>query len=97
MSDAQPPADERKYWLDDPANIKTFIRGFFVVCGLVLVADIVHQTVSHRHNQGPKVLYAIENVPGFYAFYGLVACVLLVVLAKYLLRPAVMRDEDYYD
>ena len=25
------------------------------------------------------------------------ACVLLVLVAKYVLRPLVMRDEDYYD
>jgi len=32
---------------------------------------------------------------GFYALYGFVACVLLVLLAKEM-RKLVMRNEDYY-
>ena len=84
-------------WFDAPQNIRRIIRGFYVLCGLVFVADIAHQTLSHRHEQAPKSLYALEALPGFYAVYGLVACVVLVVLAKYLLRPLVMREEDYYD
>jgi hypothetical protein len=33
---------------------------------------------------------------GFYAFYGFVACVLLVLIAKQM-RKVLMRKEDYYD
>jgi hypothetical protein len=33
---------------------------------------------------------------GFYALYGFVACVLLVLLAAEM-RKLVMRDEDYYE
>ena len=85
------------YWLDKPENIKKFIRGFYVVCALVILADVVHQMVGHRHQQAPDSLAGIESIPGFYAVYGLVACTVLVYLAKYRLRPVVMRDEDYYD
>ena len=89
--------DEKDYWLDKPENIKKVIRGFYIVCGLVILADVLHQVISHRHLQGPESVHGIEAIPGFYAVYGLVACTVLVYLAKYLLRPAVMRDEDYYD
>jgi hypothetical protein len=34
---------------------------------------------------------------GFHAAFGLIACILLVLVARYLLRPLVMRDEEYYD
>ena len=34
---------------------------------------------------------------GFYAVYGFVACVVLVLVAKYILRPMVIRKEDYYE
>ena len=34
---------------------------------------------------------------GFYAVFGFVACVVLVLVAKYILRPLVMRKENYYD
>ena len=37
-----------------------------------------------------------EKLPAFYAFYGFVACVLLVLIAKEM-RKVLMRKEDYYD
>ncbi len=89
----EPKAD----WLDRPENIQKVIRGFYVLCALVILGDLVHQWLGHRHQQGPDSLAALEAIPGFYAVYGLVACTVLVILAKHLLRPAVMRDEDYYD
>ena len=45
------------------------------------------------HKHGP---FAIEHVWGFYAIYGFVACVGLVLAAK-LLRVILMKPEDYYD
>ena len=38
----------------------------------------------------------IEKIPGFYAFYGFIGCVVLVLLAT-AMRKVLMRDEDYYD
>lgn len=92
-----PKGDGQHDWLDEPKNIKKVIHGFYVVCVVVLLGDVAHQMLSHRHQQGPDSLAGLEAIPGFYAVYGLVACSVLVFLAKYLLRPAVMRDEDYYD
>ncbi len=91
------PDDGRVYWLDQPENIQKVIRGFYGLCALVFGLDVVHQVASHRHQQAPDAIAGLEAIPGFYAVYGLVACVVLVILAKHLLRPAVMRDEDYYD
>jgi hypothetical protein len=92
-----PVGDGQHYWLDEPKNIKKVIRGFYVVCAVVFLGDVAHQMLSHRHQQGPDSLAGLEAIPGFYAVYGLVACSILVILAKYFLRPAVMRDEAYYD
>jgi uncharacterized membrane protein len=39
----------------------------------------------------------LEKWPGFYAVFGFVACVILVLISRFVLRPLVMRDEDYYD
>ena len=38
-----------------------------------------------------------EEWPSFNAVFGFVAFVLLIIVAKYFLRPIVKRDEDYYD
>jgi len=41
-------------------------------------------------------VHAWEALPGFYALFGFVACVVLVLIAKEM-RKVLMRDEDYYD
>ena len=56
-------------------------------CLLLLVADFVW----HRHIEHP-----LENLPGFYAVFGFVGCVSLVLVAKEL-RRWVKRRKDYYD
>jgi len=79
--------DEKDYFFDKPNNIKWLLRGFYAICILLVIADFI----IHRH-----VGLAWEKIPAFYAIYGFVACVILVILAKEL-RKIVMRKEDYYD
>ena len=79
--------DEKPHFFDNPANLKKFLRGFYIICAILLAVDFVH----HRH-----VIHDWENLWGFYALYGFVACVLLVEIAK-LMRAVLMRAPDYYD
>lgn len=81
------PDGERSYWLDDPGNVTRLYRGLWVV-GLILVAL---DFVLHRHDD-----LDFAATYGFYAAYGFVACVALVLTAKGL-RRLVKRPEDYYD
>ena len=75
-----------RYWLDDPANVTRLYRGVWAV-GLFLVAL---DFVLDRHDDVP-----VAETIGFYAAYGFVACVALVLAAK-LLRRCVSRPENYY-
>ena len=50
-----------------------------------------HAAEGHGEQHG----FAFESFSGFYAFFGLVACVALVLAAKEL-RKLIMRPEDYY-
>ena len=79
--------DEKTHFFDTPENLKKFLRGFYIICAILLAVDFVH----HRH-----VIHDWENLWGFYAVYGFVACVLLVEIAK-LMRAVLMRAPDYYD
>jgi hypothetical protein len=79
--------DERRYWLDEKKNVDKIVYALYAVCALLVVADFFY----HKH-----VHLAVENWIGFYGWYGLVACVLLVLAAK-VLRVLLKRDEDYYD
>jgi hypothetical protein len=78
---------ERQRWLDKPANVERIVRALYAICGALFLADLF----VPKH--GP---YAIEHRLGFYAIFGFVACVGLV-LAAARLRRILMRDEDYYD
>ena len=79
--------DDRKYWLDNPSNVTRICWALYVVCGLLFVADAFY----HKHPH-----FAAESWFGFYAIYGFVACVGLVLAAK-VLRVILKRPEDYYD
>jgi len=79
--------DERKHFFDHPGNVKKVLRVFYAICAVLLLADFV----IHRH-----VYHEWEGLWGFYAGYGFVACVLLVLIAKEM-RKVLMRREDYYD
>lgn len=79
---------EKKHFFDSPGNVKKFIRGFYIICVLLLIIDFFVPRQGH---------YYWEDVPGFYAAYGLVACIVLVLASKYILRRLVKRREDYYD
>ncbi len=80
-------SDEKVYYFDKPANVNFVLRIFYAICGLLAAADIF----VHRH-----IMHSLENIFGFYAIYGFVACVALVLIATQL-RKVLMRDEDYYD
>ena len=84
---AKPDQNEKRYWLDDPANVTRLVRVFYVVCLMLIAIDVF----VPKH--GP---FAIEHWFGFYGFFGFLACVALVLIAKQL-RRALMRPEDYYD
>jgi hypothetical protein len=83
----QTPLAEQRYWLDSPANVDRLVRGFYAVCGMLLLLDLF----IPKHGA-----IAIEHLFCFYAFFGFLACVALVLVAKQL-RRVIMRPEDYYD
>ncbi len=69
-----------------PEVIQWILRIFYTLCVLLVVVDFF----IHRH-----IETAIEKVPAFYAIYGFIACVVLVLIANQM-RKVLMRDENYY-
>jgi membrane protein YdbS with pleckstrin-like domain len=80
-------AEQKIPFFDNPKNVMWILRIFYAICILLVVADFI----VHRH-----IYVSFEEIPAFYALYGFVACVVLVVIAK-AMRKFVMRDEHYYD
>lgn len=79
---------EKEYFFDKPENFKRFMAGFYISLFLLMIIDLF----IYKHPY-----FKWEEYPSFYATFGFVACVGLVLAAKYILRKIVMRKEDYYD
>ena len=78
---------ERRHWLDRPENVTKVYRTVWAIGIALLAAELV----IYRHGE---IWFA--GWFGFYALYGFLACVILVVTAK-ALRRVLMRREDYYE
>ncbi|MGB0833019.1 MAG: hypothetical protein ACPGR2_00705 [Psychrobium sp.] len=79
--------NEQQDFFDRPSNIQMMLRVFYVLCAVLVLVDFV----VHRH-----IYHDWENFPAFYAIYGFVGCVVLVLIAK-AMRKVLMKEEDYYD
>ncbi|MCM2286332.1 MAG: hypothetical protein NDI81_16230 [Desulfobacula sp.] len=88
---------EKKHVFDDPRNVKKLLKIFFSSVVILLILDGFYIVLSKTHVIHSHMNYQWEGFWGFYAFYGFVACVILVLVSKYILRPLVKREEDYYD
>ena len=78
---------ERRYWLDDPRNVNKIVWALVVVCFGLFFADGFYA----KHG-----LFSVEHLFAFYALFGFVMCVCLVLIAKWM-RTFLMRPEDYYE
>ena len=74
-------------FLDRPANLRRVRRVFYALCAALIGLEVL----VHRHAE-----HAWEGAFAFYAVYGFVACVALVLAAKQM-RRVLMRREDYYE
>ena len=79
---------EKKHMFDKPENVKRLLVIFFSSIAILFVVDFF----VHKHAHFP-----FETWPVFYAVFGFVACVLLVLISRFVLRPLVKREEDYYE
>jgi hypothetical protein len=89
--------DGKQHVFDKPRNVRIVLRSLYAVCAFAFLLDIINLILSALgagHLRHAETSW--EGFPGFYAIYGFVACVILVLVAK-LLRKVLMRDEDYYD
>ena len=78
---------EKKHMFDNPRNVKRLLFAFFIISAGLLFTDFFFL----RH-----VSVEVEEYFGFYALYGLIGSVFLVLSAKEL-RKILMRKEDFYD
>jgi len=76
-------------WMDRPDFVKRLFQVFYVLAGLLLLAEILlGRATEHPH--------PYEGPFGFYAVYGFLSFWFLVLLAKPM-RKLLIRSEDYYE
>ena len=75
------------------SRLKTVVRVCLVLLGLLVVASAIPGVVDteHAHTWGEK------HIPGFWAAFGFVGCVLIILLSKAFGHAGIMTREDYYD
>ena len=71
-------------------HLKLVIRCCYILLALLVGWDIAFVHKEHAHT-------AIEHIPGFWAIFGFVACVLIIILSKWYGHRGIMTREDYYD
>jgi hypothetical protein len=81
------PKDREDYWLARPRTIRSLWVVFIVILAATVLADLF---IDH-HGQ-----FGIDGTIGFYAWYGFLSCVCLVLLAR-ALGAILKRPADYYD
>ncbi len=58
----------------------------------VALAEIVLSYLSHEEHH-----FSFENWPAFGSIYGLISCIAIIVVSKFLGKVWLMRREGYYD
>ena len=79
--------ERQKHWLVRPATIRKLWIGFIAVLALTVVAGFF----VHQHES-----FGIEDTFAFFAWYGFITCVAMVVLAK-VLGIFLKRPDTYYE
>ncbi len=74
------------HWLVQPKTI----RLLWWISGIVLALTVVAQIWIHVHDY-----FVVDGWPGFYAAFGFLSCVAMVLFAK-VLGSVLKRPDDYY-
>ncbi len=60
-----------------------------VMAGILLWSLTVD--TSHAHT------WVEKNIPGFWALFGIVSCIILIFVARWFSGAGIAKEEDYYD
>ena len=68
---------------------KTMKRIAYAVLILILVIDFF----IPRH----EIHFFGDRIPGFWSLFGFVACILIILISKWIGHLGIMQDENYYN
>ncbi len=79
--------------LDDRTRFARIRRGFYVVLGVIALAEIV----LPRLFPGGEHHFDFEGWPAWGSFYGFASCVAIILVSKLIGKVWLMRGENYYE
>jgi len=68
---------------------KTMKKISYTMLILIIVVDFF----IPRHN----IHFFGDGIPGFWSLFGFVACILIILISKWIGRLGIMQDENYYN
>lgn len=71
-------------------RLKRVIQVCCVILALLVGFDALLLDKDKAHT-------AAENLPGFWALFGFVSCVVIIFVSKWFGKLGITRQEDYYD
>jgi uncharacterized membrane protein len=78
--------------LEDPVRFGRLRRWFYVGLAVVALAEIVLPLIFPGGHH-----FSFESLPAWGSLYGLISCVAIIVVSKFLGKVWLMRREDHYD
>lgn len=72
------------------ARLRTVVKICLGLLACLVLADALLVDKEHAHTW-------IEGLPGFWTLFGLIGCMLLIILSKWFGHAGIMTREDYYD
>jgi len=73
-------------------HLKTVVKVCLGVLALLILIDAIPALVHKEHAHTP-----IEHWPAFWAVFGFVGCVILILVSKWFGQAGIMQREDYYE
>jgi len=79
--------------LEHPVKFKRLKRAAVISLAVIVVAEVLVVNILHLGH----TTFGFEKSPAFGSLYGLISCVLIIVVSKLVGKLWLMRPEDYYD
>ena len=77
-------------WLRNRLKAVAWVAG--IVLAVLVVLDAIPGVVDKEHAHTKA-----EHFPAFWAVFGFVGCVLIIIVSKWFGHAGIMQREDYYD
>lgn len=75
-------------------HLRAVVRLAAIVLGALVILDAIPGLID---KQGKAHTWAEAHWPGFWAWFGFLGCVALILLSKAFGHLGIMTREDYYD